>query len=562
MKGSIEIEYAFNTEKEGWQHIDWAKANRTVKLLQARIVKAWREGKHRKAKSLQWILTHSYSAKVLAVRRVTENSGKKTAGVDGKVWSKPNEKWDASKSLNRKNYKASPLRRVHIPKSNGKKRPLGIPTMRDRAMQALYLQALEPISETTADNYSFGFRSYRSCADAIQLAFFVLSQKHSAEWILEADIEGCFDNIDHNWILQNIPLDKHMLKQWLKAGVIDNQSLFPTTKGTPQGGIISPVLANMVLDGLETKVYRSVGVGYDKNERKSGRGMKVNFIRYADDFVITGKNPEILMKKIQPVVEEFLKERGLRLSKEKTRITHIDQGFDFLGKNIRRYEGKLLIKPSKGSIKNVKKKIYHTIKSNRTIKTENLIRRLNPIIRGWANYHKHMVSSKVFSKIDNDIFWMLWSWALRRHPQKGKRWVKRKYFKTLCKRNWVFAGKSKEGKMVPLFYMHQVKIERYVKIKRGANPFDPEWEPYFEKRLDRIMRSSLKGYNLLRRIWKSQNGICPVCKTKITKETKWHTHHIEPKVFGGSDKFNNLVMLHPDCHRQVHSLNLKVVKPC
>lgn len=561
MKNSGKIEYAFNTETEGWATIDWEKANRKVKLLQRRIVKAWQEGKHRKAKSLQWILTHSYSAKVLAVRRVTENSGKRTPGVDGKTWSTPESKWNASKTLSRKGYKASPLRRVHIPKSNGKKRPLGIPTMKDRAMQALYLMALDPISETTADKYSFGFRLHRSCADAIAQSFNVLARKDTAQWILEGDIKGCFDNIDHKWILKNIPLDKKMLRQWLNSGVIEGGKLFPTQKGTPQGGIISPVIANMVLDGLENVINDAVGITYDKNGKKRGTACKVNFIRYADDFIVTGVTSELLKEIVQPTIEQFLKDRGLSLSKEKTRITHINEGFDFLGQNLRKYKEKLLIKPSKSSIKSVKQKVRKIIRDNPTMKTFNLIKRLNPVIRGWANYHRHIVSQKVFSRVDHEIFIATWNWAARRHNKKGKKWVKAKYFKKVGNRNWVFMDML-NGEKAELIRADRTAIIRHVVIKRGANPYDPVWESYFEKRIDRTMTNSLKGRNFLTSLWKSQKGNCPICNEKITLTTKWHNHHIIPKYLGGKYTLKNLVMLHPDCHRKVHFLNLKVVKPC
>ena len=237
-----------------WHSIDWAKCNQEVRRLQTRIVKATREGRHGKVKALQWMLTHSVSGKALAVKRVTENQGKKTPGVDGETWSTPVDKSQAVLSLKRHGYKPMPLKRIYIPKSNGKKRPLGIPTMKDRAMQALYLLALEPISETTADGRSFGFRPKRSTADAIGQSFTALAKETSAQWILEGDIKGCFDNISHDWLLDNVPMDCKILKAWLKAGYMEKRQLFPTEAGTPQGGIISPVLTNLALDGLEAQL--------------------------------------------------------------------------------------------------------------------------------------------------------------------------------------------------------------------------------------------------------------------------------------------------------------------
>src|SRR5665647_38809 len=314
------------TDKEWqtWEDIDWNKCQHWVRKLQGRIVKAQKEGKHGKVKTLQWVLTHSFYAKALAVKRVSSNKGSKTAGVDKKIWSTPNVKFMAIAKLKRRGYQPLPLKRVNIKKSNGKLRPLGIPTMKDRAMQALYLMALEPVSETTADSNSYGFRKERSCADAIGQSFNVLSHNTSAKWVLEADIKGCFDHISHDWLLNNIPMDKVMLKKWLKSGFVFNKELFPTEEGTPQGGIISPTLANMTLDGLQTMLAGK----FHKSKGRNAEAHLVNLVRYADDFIITGRNKEILEYKVMPLIKEFLSVRGLTLSDEKTKITHIDEGFD------------------------------------------------------------------------------------------------------------------------------------------------------------------------------------------------------------------------------------------
>ena len=246
----------------------------------------------------------------------------------------------------------------------------------------------------------------------------------------------------------------------------------------------------------------------------------------------------------------------MTLSKEKTSIVHINEGFDFLGQNIRKYGDTLLIKPSKSNIKSVKKKIHTIVHNNKTSKTCNLIRQLNPIIRGWANYHRHVVASEAYSEVKDYNFKLLWQWAVRRHPKKNKHWIKRKYFNY----KWVFNAID-NGVETKLHPVHR-EIKRHIIIKRGANPYDPVWETYFESREDRMMISHLKGYRMLTRIWRSQKGICPMCRGKITKETKWNTHHIKPKHLGGQYTFSNLVMLHPDCHRQLHSLKITVTKPC
>jgi RNA-directed DNA polymerase len=333
-----------------------------VKKLQTRIAKATQGRQWRKVKTLQRMLTRSFSAKTIAVKRVTENAGKRTPGVDGITWNTPEGKWSGIKSLKRTGYKPKPLRRVYIPKANGKQRPLGIPTIQDRAMQALYLLALEPVSEVTADWNSYGFRQLRCAADAIEQIFCNCAKSTSAQWVLEGDIQGCFDNISHDWLLANIPMDRLILKKWLKAGVMEKEAFYATKKGTPQGGIISPTLANMALDGLEAKLRKVFGRAHSRKHNKH----KVNYVRYADDFVITGISRELLELEVKPLVISFMADRGLSLSEEKTVITNISEGFDFLGQNIRSYDGKLLIKPSKISLKNMLTKIRSTIKNGKS----------------------------------------------------------------------------------------------------------------------------------------------------------------------------------------------------
>lgn len=550
-----------------WHKINWAECHRQVRRLQARIVKATQEGRWNKVKALQWLLTHSWSGRVMAVKRVTENQGKKTPGVDKETWSTPEAKLQAVLSLRRRGYQPLPLRRVFIPKSNGKLRPLGIPTMKDRAMQALHLLALHPVSETTADNSSYGFRPERSTADAMEHGFTALAKGSSPQWILEGDIKGCFDNISHQWLMENVPTDKVTLQKWLKAGYVYKDELFPTEAGTPQGGIISPTLANMTLDGLETAITRKFRLNKKTGKCSHSTSSKnqVSFIRYADDFIITGKTKELLENEVKPLVEEFLKERGLKLSIEKTKVTHIGEGFDFLGWNFRKNDGKLLIKPSKKNVKAFLKNIRETVKGNKTAKQESLIRLLNPKIRGWANYHKGTVAKKTFAKADNEVWKTIWQWATRRHPLKGLPWIKEKYFNSERNRNWIFTANTedKDGKprKLKLVKASDTKIERHIKIKGEANPFDPAQEAYFESRLGRKMKEKLTGKIQWLRLWWRQNKECPNCHEKITEDTGWHVHHILPKSEGGKDNNSNLVLLHPNCHRQIHSQRLEVAKP-
>ncbi len=538
-----------------WPNINWAECIRNVRRLQMRIVKATQEGRWNKVKALQRLLTSSFSGKALAVKRVVDNEGGKTAGVDGQVWSTPEARSQAVQNLNRRGYNPLPLRRVYIPKSREKMRPLGIPTMKDRAMQAVHLLALEPISETTADWNSYGFRPERATQDAIEQCFKVLSQESSAMWIFEGDIRGCFDNIDHEWLIDNIPMDKKILRKWLKAGYVHKRSLYPTDAGTPQGGIISPTLANMTLDGLEAELG------------KFRRQDKVHMVRYADDFIITGNSKELLENKVKPLVERFLSARGLELSPEKTSITHIDKGFDFLGVNIRKYSGKLLIKPSKENVKACLDKVRETIKDNKTARQINLIRLLNPIIKGWANYHKSVVAKEIFMHVDKEIWGSLWQWSKRRHPDKSPIWIKQKYFKTEGSRNWVFAAVDEEqfysdGKpyVAKLSCASDIPIKRHRKIRGEANPFDPKFETYFEDRMTSKMRDNLKGSKGLLNLWLTQGGDCPVCNQRITDDMQWRLHYITPKIAGGSNNLSNLRLTHHDCHRKVHGPELANVK--
>jgi len=458
-----------------WDAIDWQTVEKSVRRLQMRIAKATKERRWGKVKALQWLLTHSFSAKLLAVKRVVTNRGRNTAGVDRIIWNTSKKKLQAARSMQRRGYQPQPLRCTYIPKKNGKQRPLSIPTMADRAMQALHLQALEPVAEMQADKNAYGFRPKRSTADAIGQCFIVFARKHPAQWILEGDIKSCFDRISHSWLIDHIPMDKHILKKWLAAGYIEEGILHPTEAGTPQGGIASAILANMTLDGLERVAKQA-----------AHKGHKVNIVKYADDFVITADCREVLEDKVIPKVAAFLKERGLQLSEEKTKITHIDDGFDFLGFSIRKYSGKLLIKPSKQSIKSFLAKVRACIKSNRTATTEQLIRQLNPMIRGWANYYRHVVAKKTFSYVDYQVFLALRSWINRRHPDKSAKWKRKRYFRNQGPRNWIFSAtvRDKQGKATPLdlFRASDVAITRHVKIRAEATPYDPAFKDYFVAR--------------------------------------------------------------------------------
>ena len=446
-----------------WNKTPLKKAHAFIKRLQTRIAKAVKEGKYRLAKRLQYLLVNSFYAKLLAVKRVTTNRGRRSAGVDGVKWTTPQEKMRAVLRLTGKGYRASPLRRIFIPKPHsGKFRPLSIPTMFDRAMQALYALALIPWAEVTADRTSFGFRMKRNAQDAAVYSFQCLSRKDSAQWILEGDITGCFDNFTHSWLLDNIPLDTRVLNQFLSAGFIYDGILYRNTSGTPQGGLISPLLANMALDGMERAL------------KEHFPGKKVHLIRFADDFLVTAESQEEAGR-CKEVIIDFLKERGLELSEEKTRIVHIDDGFDFLGWEFRKFKGKLIIKPSRKAIAAITEKLSDIIKSAKAWSQDELIRNLNPVIRGWAMYHRSVSSSVIFGKLDWILGGMLWTWAKRRHNNKGKGWIARKYWQPTLNRKQVFRTGTQT-----LVNFTDTKI-RYRKFLRlDANPFlDSD---YFEER--------------------------------------------------------------------------------
>lgn len=475
-----------STVNKTWKTINWKQAEEYVKRLQLRIVKATQQGKWRLVRRLQYLITHSFYAKALAVKKVISNKGKNTAGIDGVIWKTDYQKKQAIEQLNPNHYSPKAVKRIYIAKFGKKeKRPLGIPCMLDRAMQALYLLALEPVSECTSDSNSYGFRRFKSARDAGEKVFKVLSRQYSAQWILEGDIKGCFDNISHQWLIDNIPLEKNMLRKFLKSGYMEKKKLFPTTLGTAQGGIISPTLANITLDGLEKRIKSkywsnkkgTIAVRYNKH--------KINFVRYADDFIVTGDSPEILLE-VKNMINEFLKERGLSLSNEKTLITHINQGFDFLGWNFRKYKRyKLIVQPSKKSIKKIKQTLKQVVKVHYSSSQDLLIQNLNLTLRGWANYHSSMCSSEAFGEVNKQLWLYLRHWARRRHPHKSSSWMMKRYWSTL------YGVKIFCSKTAILYPIHLTPIVRHTVPCENVNCFLDE--KYFRLRKNRLRAVNQKA---------------------------------------------------------------------
>lgn len=551
-----------------WHDLDWAKAQTSVRKTQLKIAQATREGNWRRVKRLQRMLTYSFHGRCLAVRRVTENRGRKTPGVDGETWGSPQAKLRAVICLSKKRgYRPQPLRRVWIPKpGKQEKRPLGIPTMLDRAMQALYLQALEPVIESTSDPKSYGFRPDRSTADAMVELFHLLAPQTAPVWILEGDIKGFFDNINHDWLCRNVPMDRTVLRKWLKAGVIDRQQIMATEAGTPQGGIISPCLANATLNGLETQLKghlaQLLGI-------KKAKKTKVQVVRYADDFVILADSKELLESEIKPWVEQFLLVRGVELSQEKTQIACITEGFDFLGWNFRKYvprsphrKAKLLIKPSKKNASAFYRKVREIIKNSGAMTQEALIGQLNPVLKGWAQYHSPVVAKETFSKLDSLIFWRIWRWAKRRHPKKQADWIRNKYFQSIGGRNWVFAHPYKNGKgekqLRRLYSLAETAIVRHKRLPGEYQPYDVKHELKWEALRVQRMQHKLRYRGQILSLFRRQRGLCALCGQAVSKETGWHDHHVIRRVDGGSDILSNRVLLHPNCHALVHSQQHKV----
>jgi len=489
-----------------------------------------------------------------------QNKGSKTPGVDGIIIKTPEQKLALVKNMKRRGYQPSPLRRIYIPKAgnNKKLRPISIPTIADKCHQALHTLALVPVSEVTADLNSYGFRPQRCCADAIEQTFNVLAKSNSPQWVLEGDIKGCFDHISHEWMGNNICTDNVMLSKWLKAGFIETGKLFPTTEGTPQGGIVAPVVCNMTLDGIALML---------KENFKKYKG--IHFIRYADDFIVTGHAKEILENQIKPAITAFLKQRGLELSQEKTKVTHITEGFDFLGQNVRKYPAqgklKLLIKPSEKNIHSFLQGIRKTIRNARSITQAGLIKQLNPRISGWANFHRSVVSKDAFKKMDKQIWQLIFLWAKRRHPKKNTEWILTKYYKRIKGVNYRFSGfeiqKDGTARQRTLLLMSYTPIRRHVKILGTAHPYSDQYDEYFERRTSEKWKNNSFRLLVNRKISSHQEGKCPCCSEEIKIGNNWCISLRKKASRGGEYKSDNIDVIHNKCCEQWQKKRTAFVKP-
>ena len=547
-----------------WNQLGWKAIERYCYKLQKQIYRASSRGNVRLVRRLQKLMLHSKAAKLLAVRRVTQdNQGKKTAGVDGVKSLTPKQRLKLAENL-RLTGKGKPTRRVWIPKpGTDEKRPLGIPTMYDRAAQALAKAALEPEWEALFEPNSYGFRPGRSCHDAIVAIHTTI--KHKAKFVLDADISKCFDKIDHSALIAKLatfPKMRRQVKAWLKAGVLDRRERQTTDEGTPQGGVISPLLANIALHGMEEKVKQFAGTlpGNKSNNKKA-----LTLVRYADDFVILHENLEVV-KACQTIIEEWLKAVGLELKPAKTRLAHTLErigdekpGFDFLGFNIRQYPVgkyqsgksthgqvlgfKTLIKPADKKVAKHYQAIAEIVRSHKSVPQSALISRLNPIIKGWSNYYSSQVSKEIYSKLDYLVYGLLRRWAQRRHPMKSGKWVADRYWHTVGGYNWTFAYKA-DGKVAGYLYRHaKTQIVRHVKVKGSASPYDGNL-PYWATRLEKHPEVPTRVAKLL----KAQKGKCKHCGLTFKPGDLWEVDHIIPRILGGKDVYENLQLLHKHCH--------------
>jgi len=542
------------TPRTDWTTVSWRKAYRIVRNLRQRIFRASQAGDLPKARSLQKLLLRSYANTLISVRRVTQsNPGRNTAGVDKVVVKTAAARGRlVDQLMTYQPWRATPVRRVYIPKANGKQRPLGIPTVLDRCLQARVKTVLEPFWEARFEASSYGFRPGRGCHDAIAKIYLLARPNKTKKWVVDADIKGAFDHIDHTYLratIGNCP-GHTLIAQWLSAGYLEQGVFHETLAGTPQGGVISPLLANIALHGLE----QALGVTYDNRGQLRGRRAVV---RYADDFVVFCESREDAERVVQ-LLTEWLKVRNLTLSSEKTRIAHLTEGFDFLGFNIRHYRAprtsktgyKLLIKPSKAAIEQFRTEVRDIWRQHQGAPVKAVITRLNPVIRGWANYFRIGVASATFRLLDEWMYDRAYRYLKRRHPRKPWYWLKQRYWGRLNpmrQSTWVFGDKATGQYLLQLGWF---PIERHVLIRGNASPDDPALHQYWARRgASHVKRLTGQAQRLAH----TQHYRCEVCGETLFNDEELHIHHLQPKSQGGTNSDHNCRLVHMYCHQQLHT---------
>lgn len=527
----------------------WMKAEGKVNDLQEKIVIAKSNENMKQVYRLQWILVQSFVAKAMAIRKVVTNKGGKTAGVDGVIWDNPERYWIAIEELSSiikqpKCYIAQPVRRVMIPKVGSKeKRPLGIPTMIDRAVQAVYHLGVDPAVEAMTDKNSFGFRKSRSTHDAVTAIRMILDKANHPHWIVEAEITKCFDRINHEFLIKHTPIrHKNVLEQWLKAGIMEELNFMESNEGTPQGGIMSPTLCNVALKGIE-KVIK------DANPLINGISQKVNIIRYADEMIITARTQEWAIKNKQRLAE-FLAGRDLELNERKTEITHIKQGFDFLGFNFKRLladlrlyqeteqDTVLIIKLSKKGIDKLVEKIKKCITKHRLL--GRIISDLNPVLSGWAEHKRISYHTQAtFIRLDHYIFRKMLKWA---KAHKGALGISIRRYVIQTPSRWWNWGTSQKQKIINLA---EIPIIKVTPLKLDRNPYVLENKDYFNKTREKLISTKFKAT-----IYKIYKHLCPICGESLHNGESEELHHIIPRKDGGKYSIDNILPLHEICHRQ------------
>lgn len=538
-----------------WETIDWRKAERLVRNLRHRIFRAAQLNDLRKVHSLQKLMLRSYSNILVSVRRVTQvNAGKYTPGVDKLVVKTPAARGKLVGGLaSFQPWRAKPVRRVYIPKANGKQRPLGIPTVTDRSIQAMVKNSLEPYWEAKFEGSSYGFRPGRGCHDALQKIYLTACPHRQKKWVVDADIKGAFDNINHDFLMQTIGEvpGRELIRQWLHAGVMEGGVFHATEAGTPQGGVISPLLLNIALHGMEA------ALGVKLSSRGENRGSRA-VVRYADDFVVFCRTQEDAMRVKDQILPSWLAERGLTLSEEKTRIVHLTEGFDFLGCTIRQYHNprktrtgyKLLVTPSKKAVAERRQALRTAWLKLKGQNVPAVLGTLNPIIRGWANYYRPVVSTKVFTGMDSWMFKRAVRYIKHTHPTKSTEWCMTRYWGKLNPKvqdNWVF-GDKRTGRFLLKF--NWFKIVRHTLVQGTASPDDPSLREYWLTR-QKVNHLHLAASDV--KIAENQDWACPVCGVHLMNGEELHRHHMQPKGMGGTNAYSNLELVHLYCHQQRHA---------